>query len=345
MKNFKQWLNASLCISIVGLGAISCSSSDDNKEDDFIQYDFSKVADTYVNKTVIPTYASMKTNAEKLKNAVITYQATPSQENLDKACAEWVATRVDWEQSEAYVFGVTEDYDEALDYWPLDKVQLDKILADTKPIADIELTRATGGFHTLEYLLFRDGQARPAAGFTDKREIEYLVAVATKLYKDTDGLHTSWKGERVNKFLAKPTEAITQIIDGINGIADEVGPGKIGDPYKSKNVLEVESWYSWNSLTDFKNNIRSIENAYLGGFDADNRGDNLSAYIKSKDANLDAEVRKTIQDAITAIDAIPEPFRNQLDNPESADEIEAAIEACNKIGEMFAGKIKPLVVY
>lgn len=345
MKNFKQWLNAGLCISLVGFGTISCSSSDDNDDDNFVQYDFSKVANTYVNKTVVATYASMKTNAEKLKDAVIAYQTNPSQENINKACQEWIATRSDWEQSEAYIFGVTEEFDKALDSWPLDKTQLDAIMADTKPIADIQLTSATGGFHTLEYLLFRDGQPRSTASFTNVREREYLVKVTTKLYNDTDGLHASWSGDRVTKFLAKPTAAIEQVIDGIDGIAGEVGPGKIGDPYKSKNVLEVESWYSWNSLTDFKDNIRSIENAYLGGFDSNNRGDNLSTYIKGKDADLDAEVRKTIQDAITAINKIPEPFRNQLDNPDSADEIEAAIEACNKISAVFVGKVKPLVVY
>ncbi len=345
MKNYRSTAIITLSVLSAAFGIAACSSSDDSGNETFIQYDFSKVAKTYVDKTVVATYASMKRNAEKLKNAVEAYQANPIQENINKACAEWIATRSDWEQSEAYIFGVTADFDTALDSWPLDKTQLDAIMADTKPIVDIELTSATGGFHTLEYLLFRDGKARLASSFTNKREIEYLVKVTTKLFTDTSGLHSSWSGGRVSKFLAKPTAAINQVIDGITGIADEVGPGKLGDPYKSKNVLEVESWYSWNSLTDFKDNIRSIENAYLGGFESNNRGENLSAYIKSKNAALDTEVKKVIQDAIKAINAIPEPYRNQLSNPNSANKIEAAIEACNKIGAIFSGKVKPLVVY
>lgn len=345
MKNLRRLTYAVLCTAFFGFGAISCSSSDDSDDDDYKQYDFSDIAEAYVNNTVIVTYASMESNALVLIDAVKAYQLDPTQENLTIAGEAWVSTRSDWEQSEAYIFGVTSEYDTALDSWPLDKTQLDAILADSTPMEEVQLTSATGGFHTLEYLLFRDGDVRSASDLTNEREIEYLVAVTQKLYDDTAGLHASWAGDRVSTFLNDPTAAVEQIIDGISDIATEVGPSKIGDPYKSKNVLEVESWYSWNSLTDFKNNIRSIENAYLGGFDASARGVNLSAYVKTQDADLDTAVRAAITAAIAAIDAIPEPFRDQLDNADSSVKIEAAIAACNAVDDIFSGEVKALVVY
>ena len=67
-------------------------------------------------------------------------------------------------------------------------------------------------------------------------------------------------------------DAVDEILLGIIDIADEVANAKIADPYTSKDVYEVESWFSWNSLTDFQNNIRSIQNSYIGGYDGGTSG-------------------------------------------------------------------------
>lgn len=347
MKNYRSITIAALCALATSIGLSSCSSSSNSDDNQVILNDFTEIATVYANKTVIATYANMKSNAADMKTAVSAYKASQTQENLNLAAEAWKRTRHAWECSEAFLFGPANDknLDPALDSWPLDKAQLDAILADNTPIKDIQLTNVTTGFHTLEYLLFRDGQSRQYTDLSNQREIEYLEAVANKLYDDTANLHDTWANEYLTKFLKNPTAAMDQMLDGISAIADEVGNGKIADPFKSKNVLEVESWYSWNSLTDFKNNIHSIKNSYLGGFDADTRSANLSDFVKTKNADLDAEVRAAIELAINDIDAIPEPFRNQLDNPESADEINKAMESCRKLMDIFDQKVKALVVY
>jgi len=347
MKNYQSITVATLCALATTLGISSCSSSSDSDDNDIVLNDFTEIASVYANKTVIATYANMKSNAADMKTAVTAYKESQTQENLNLAAEAWKRTRRAWECSEAFLFGPADNknLDPALDSWPLDKVQLDAILSDKTPIKDVQLTNMTSGFHTLEYLLFRDGRSRSYSDLNNLREIEYLEAVANKLYDDTANLHDTWANEYLTTFLKNPTSAMDEMLDGISEIANEVGNGKIADPYKSKNVLEVESWYSWNSLTDFKNNIRSIENAYLGGFDANTRSANLSDFVKSKNADLDIEVRKTIQDAINAINEIPEPFRNQLENPDSDDEINKAMESCRKLMDIFDQKVKTLVVY
>ena len=45
-------------------------------------------------------------------------------------------------------------------------------------------------------------------------------------------------------------------------ISSEVGTTKIANPFTAGDISYVESPYSWNSITDFQNNIRSIENLY-----------------------------------------------------------------------------------
>ena len=65
-------------------------------------------------------------------------------------------------------------------------------------------------------------------------------------------------------------ETAQEIIQGCADIADEVGKQKIGRPAgvtTEGNVYDtdyIESPYSENSKTDFIDNIKSIQNAYLG---------------------------------------------------------------------------------
>ena len=46
------------------------------------------------------------------------------------------------------------------------------------------------------------------------------------------------------------------------GISNEVGTAKIANPFQTGDISYVESPYSHNSITDFQNNIRSIENLW-----------------------------------------------------------------------------------
>jgi len=62
--------------------------------------------------------------------------------------------------------------------------------------------------------------------------------------------------------------------------------------------------------------------------------------VKSKNPELNSRVISEIDSAITAIGNIPEPFRNNLN---ANMQIEAAIEACNKIRTRFDTDIKNLI--
>ena len=142
-------------------------------------------------------------------------------------------------------------------------------------------------------------------------------------------------------------QAVEMILNGDNGmggIANEVGTAKIKDPVDAWNdsnkdatdpnnpgVLKVESWYSWNSLDDYVNNIISIKNAYFGGRDlsADDAHENsLHALCRTVNPVLDSLMVVQIDATIQAIEAIPYPFRNNLG---AEAEIDAAMKACSEL--------------
>ncbi len=149
-----------------------------------------------------------------------------------------------------------------------------------------------------------------------------------------------------NEKFTSGVDAIRTILaDGFANISNEVGATKIGNPNalaKQGNtdaaVLQVESWYSWNSITDYADNIISIKNGYFGrrGSISDPaHANSISAYVKSQDPNLDAAMSQAIDAAYNAIKSMQSPFRNNL----TGSRVDAAIEACADLTELTEGSL------
>ena len=128
----------------------------------------------YVDVVVLPTYLDLKNETEALYQTVSTFQANPSNAAFTTAALAWVNARVPWERSEAFLFGpvASKGLDPNMDSWPLDQDAIVNILnsgnyADLEwsgdydeDNEDIAAAQNVRGFHTLEYLLFKDGKAR-----------------------------------------------------------------------------------------------------------------------------------------------------------------------------------------
>lgn len=260
----------------------------------------------------------------------------------------WKEARKNWELSEAFLFGPAANHniDPHIDSWPLDKAAMDNLLVQIRNGNQWSLENNGGygliGFHAVEYMLFELSEDENTSlvhstNYTPE-ELEYLVAVADDLCQQCVCLEACWAGtENVSKEKQQILEeaeldygenygwemmnagqagsrfktyqeAAEEIIQGCIDIADEVGNTKIGRPHigssqEDKNY--IESPYSLNSIEDFADNIRSIKNAYLGSKSGDA---SISDYIKTISHETDTAVRNAIENAISAIEAVPEPF-------------------------------------
>ena len=95
------------------------------------------------------------------------------------------------------------------------------------------------------------------------------------------------------------------------GICDEVASKKIARPFSGGDVSYVESPFSYNSISDFADNIRSINNIWYGkmGGSAVNMAENsFAAYFSKYYPNTSATVSTAIINMIAKIEAMPYPF-------------------------------------
>jgi len=378
-KNKIFWLIAVLFAAFSFVSCEDESGSGDGTDDGY-GYDFSNIIKTYVDNVVVATYTDMKDRATDLYDAVVVYEEEQMQDNLNAVCAAWRAMRIPWEQSEGFLFGPADllNLDPSLDSWPLDKGSIDRILNSNLEITSDAISSSNvHGFHAIEYLIFAEGD--PKTTILTDREIQYLVAATEYLRLDTYQLWANWVGQddidddivlevfeeeeieakynfaenfknagKAGSTFKFQDDAIDQIVEGCTTIADEVGAQKIGGPNglaiagnKEQAVLEVESWYSWNSIEDYANNIVSIRNSYFGGrgLTAGNPSANsLSAFVKSKNTALDTEITNAIEKAYNAIaEGMDRPFRNNL----TGQKVEDAKDACAELVLIFE-KIKTL---
>lgn len=188
----------------------------------------------------------------------------------------------------------------------------------------------------------------------------YMVQVSYLLKTDADNLLSAWttsynggrsfaesfKNFALNEY-SSAVSCTEEIIDKMAEIANEVGQAKIGDPYalyianrREEALYAVESWYSWHSRDDYTNNIYSIRNAYFGSLNGSVEKSSLSSLIKAIDPTLDKAIADAINMAATSIQAIQQPFRNNIPGAATLN----AMEACAQLEDILNNQLKPLAV-
>ena len=108
-------------------------------------------------------------------------------------------------------------------------------------------------------------------------------------------------------------DAVAQVLSSDEGscvaICNEVGTAKVANPFSAGDIAYVESPYSYNSITDFQDNIRSIRNVWFGSTNGNAAAGSFNAFFASvgQDATNTA-VTGAFNGAIDAIGQMPAPF-------------------------------------
>ena len=368
-------LMKSAALAAIVLAAAACDKNGTESTNEK-ELKLRKANEEFVDATVIPTYKALADKCLDLQSALEELGNAATDEGVQSACSLWKDARQNWEWSEAFLFGAASKYsiDPHIDTWPLDRVALENLLGSEKMMADIDnvvsnLNNGLVGFHGIEYIIFRDGKQRPAADISPV-EMKYVIAVARDLTLNACRLEAAWAGTAnvtaekraiLEEAEAEPeddfgeqmklcgqagsvwksvTAGSEQIIEGCKDIIDEVGNSKIGKPYTGEDVNYIESPHSWNSITDFYDNVVSIRSAYFGKLGATSAQPNsVSAYICAADKSADDKVVAAIENCLKAIDAMPRPF---VQNYKDA-KVGEAIEACDALNTALEAARQALI--
>jgi len=408
MKKFFTYAFAFAAALAMTTSFTSCSDDDDSTTNSEKVALLNEILTQTVDATVYDTYKALADSAELLAEQVtVMREAAKNKAVTDaqvaKACELFKGARANYEKSEAFLLGAASQYnvDPHIDSWPLDKNALVNALSSTKIVEALDgedgdaqayglLGQNALGFHGLEYILFKNGAARPASDFNGTFTIyegvdgedtgnvlgtfdgEYTLifakAVAGDLRNNCYILECGWNPESSSSHAAyldtlemnytmsngnsfgedfktagnagssystalKALSAIMAGDQGARGICDEVADQKIGRPYAGTSDDEInyiESPYSYNSITDFFNNITSIEDVWYGGMAKNrNTAKSLSAYFAKYHATEGAAVEAAIKTAKAEIDKMPRPF---VKNRQAA-QVGVAIEACHALSD------------
>lgn len=238
---------------------------------------------------------------------------------------------------------------------------------DGDVVAGERLGNALLGFHGIEYILFRNGQPRSVSDITSD-QWKYVVAVAGDLRNRCYQLEVGWLGDaapadhiakleslelphsvsnggysygenmknagNAGSTYGSKRAALMAILQGCSDIADEVGSSKIYAAWNGGDVTYIESPYSYMSITDFRNNIISIQNSYMGGIEGQ-RDDSRSLhnYVKNLDAGLDSKVTAAIDNALQKNNAMPAPFALHYSEAANGEAVEACATLSDALGE------------
>ena len=175
------------------------------------------VLETYVNAVVLPTYNDLVKANTALYQAAQAFAQSPSDARFAAVCEAWFDARAPWETSEAFLFGPVDalGLDPNMDSWPLDQEAIVNILnsgkfdnltwSDGNSDDEIEAVQSVRGFHTMEFLAFKNGKARTLndGTSTDPADLDYtsqnakswgnyMVQVGYLLQQDATALYDAW---------------------------------------------------------------------------------------------------------------------------------------------------------
>jgi putative iron-regulated protein len=250
--------------------------------------------------------------------------------------------------------------------WPLDEAYVDYVMGNatagiinnpgdfpalTKDVIaeqnekDAEENISTG-YHAIEFLLW--GQDLNPAGpgqrpHTDylttggtaanqARRGQYLKLVAELLVDDLQAVTDAWAPSATNYATefrgAADNEALRRMLQGMGSLSGaELSGERMATAYDNRDQEDEHSCFSDNTHRDLRGNAIAIQNVYLGRYGTID-GAGLDDLVRARDPMLDTRMTTQLAASIAAIEAIPAPFDQALqDDANGRVKIMAAITA------------------
>ena len=303
-------------LSFLGAVAISasiitgCGDSTDQRD----------VSNAMVDAVVLPSYSRLTNASQDLNQALQNLVDNPTQGTFDKAKNSWRSARKTWEVTETWAYGPAEtlDFDPNLDDWP---VSINELKATLESKSDFtartlqNLDTTSRGFHGIEYVLF--GRDNNSVEDLSSNELAYLKSAGDDLEANANGLLEAWSGSKgfgSTVVKADPSNAIADILAGMEGCLAEVADGKLGSAFDANDASQLESTFSGNTGSDIVFNIKGVKTAW--------EKSKLKEYTLKKNNELSSTLSNQIDESLKLANQLPTALNDQLTNEIIKDKVD-----------------------
>lgn len=320
------------------------------------RFDRSEMLRSLGDTVILPTYRDFAANARALDDAATTLCASPSAEHLASTRAAYVATRVSFARAEAFAIGPHTDAPLRLspktNFWPVRSDLVEALLGATTPI-DLETTSsAARGLPALGYVLFAfDGavvEDEVVLGALEGRRCDYLTALTDDLAVRASEYVDGWAAEggdfagqlaEGRGAFASVQAASSVIVEQLVFTTENVRELKIGKPFGKRDggilqLVEQEDRFGARSLADARENVRSVENVYLGRYGS-TQGLGVRDWLLSRRPALDAEVQGAFADVHGAFETLGDRTLDEA-IAEVPDDVELVYQAVKELQIVLA---------
>jgi len=273
-----------------------------------------------VDAVVLPSYSRLVNASKELNQALQNLANNPTQGTFNKAKSSWRSARKTWEVTETWAYGPAEtlDFDPNLDDWPVSTNELAKTLESksdftSRTLKNLDTT--SRGFHGIEYVLF--GRDNIFVKDLSANELSYLKSAGVDLEKNANGLLEAWSGsEGFGSTVVKsnPSNAIADILAGMEGCLAEVADGKLGGAFDAKDAGELESTFSGSTGTDIVFNIKGVKTAW--------EKSKLKEYSLNKNNKLSSTLSNQIDESLKLANQLPAALNDQLTNKNTKETVD-----------------------
>jgi uncharacterized iron-regulated protein len=139
---------------------------------------------------------------------------------------------------------------------------------------------------------------------------------------------------------AKRQDGILEIATAISGIIDEVGSGKIEEPFVAKDSLLEESPFSQNSWIDFTHNIEGARNTYSGLVNG-NKVPSIQDFVSKYNKNLDLRINQKFDQILLSLNGFSYPFGRSIFNEPG--KVQSVQTQMAELKEIMDNELIPLI--
>lgn len=276
-------------------------------------------------------YAEFEARAETLASASAVICAAPTEEALTSAREAWWSAREPWKRAEIVQFGPVVEYPDRLgpkiDDWPVNADAVEELVAGEGALdqdAFDAMGSATRGLPVVEYLLWERGDPTLDALTASGRRCEVLAGAAADVSANAARLEEVWRTDwqaRVSSPEGKTDDdydtvqdVLAEWVNRMGFTVENIRSTKLGAPLGDSSGGEpqpdaIESRYSGRSLTDARDALAGVRDAWTGDVGGDHTGIvdlvDDAGLVTSTDALFDeaegrlAEVPETLEETVT----------------------------------------------